>query len=297
MPDSEHFSAKSCDMRDTGTHVQSNFWCCLIVFLFPSVGFLAASCALKVDKPAASISSVLNGDDGEGLRYEKRVSSCMRRAGFTYVALDPIQRSIPVVSGETSLAARRAHGYNLAESVKLAKSDAPSPNEKYVEGLSGIEKDAYSKALWGVLPSNSSGPASGGCMSEAEGSKRFRSLRDAAGLKAVDVYRRMRLDPRWRKANGFWVACMNRRGYNVSSREDVENVLLVPIQLKYLSSINVSESDVAAAFHEELAVANVDADCSESIDKTLRSIQAQYESEFLDQNTGLIAKVEAARPT
>lgn len=245
------------------------------------------------------------------LAREEVVAECMKEQGFDYIPAPPTPLGFDFNTwGSPELddpAWIERWGYGIVDGPDQVQVTIPEdPNEAIVDGLSDSERTAYYEALVGSMDAfDADGvydPSKGGCLGHAEivdaaddplRGDRFRALNDAV----MAFYTELNEQQDIVALNARWAACMADEG------EDGFTSPLDPV-----SEINVSLQELVKAGGEtawddpeierlrerEIALAQIDARCRESVDyrATEKEVRFEEEERFVADN---LADLEAYR--
>lgn len=261
------------------------------------------------------------GFDQDGLqerqsRIEAGISECMKAQGFEYVPLDPIAQRA-AVTGSSRLSDEdflKQFGYGIT--TLYGKGTAQNdPNERTRAALSGADRSAYERALWGENKGATFAQAVetgdftrlGGCTKTATeavygGTQLLATLQG----KLDELDQRIVQDQRMVRAIEQWVGCMNAAGHRYSDPQDVDEDLLnrlreivgldaEPYATAAAPGATYDKAALEALQRDEVAIVNADAGCEKKhITPVENTVRAEYEAEFRQNNQALISSVPAA---
>lgn len=256
-------------------------------------------------------------------RAQKKTAECMRTQGFTYVPYTPPQSQM--FSGPKpgeELEWKRKHGYGLSDSMANMGSQQDranaDPNQALQNKMSQADREVYQKALYGAPPApgeeNNFIPS--GCMNAGYNrgdNKEMQAIQQAMQPKYEALFKRIEADPRIVKVALEWSTCMRKKGHEgLKSERDVYEKVLNPLQNKIFSSQaempapspdsppgppKLDEKKLAELRKIEFALANDDVDCSTNTAKIRKTVTAEYQAKFLEQNRANLEKIKAAQET
>lgn len=259
------------------------------------------------------------GFDTDGLqerqsRIEAGISECMTAQGFEYVPIDPIAQRA-AITGSSRLSDedfRKQFGYGIT--TLYGKGTAQNnPNERIRGALSGADRTAYERALWGENTGATFSQAIedgdftrlGGCTKTATeavygGTQLLATLQG----KLDELDQRIVQDQRMVRAIEQWAGCMNAAGYRYSDPQDVDEDLLnrfreiVPDAEPYATAAapgtTYDKAALEALQRDEVAIVNADVGCEDKhITSVEDTVKAEYEAEFRQNNQALISSVPA----
>ena len=260
------------------------------------------------------------GLDDEGIRLkqataENLIRDCMKTHGFDYVPQDPTAQEAALLGGQTMSKEdfEKQYGYGVTTlHEQRAKLAVAGPNKAIRSSLSEPDRKAYDKALHGDDPTATffdaldTGDFSrlGGCLKTATdqvfgGAEVIETL--SAKLDELDE--KMRADARMVKVVKDWSACMREKGFDgLEEQEEVDAVLKEKLEEIVgppgdLAGADSAEADydkaaLAALQKEEVAMVKADIECEkEHVEDVEEEVTAEYEADFREENSGLLAKV------
>ncbi len=252
-------------------------------------------------------------------RVEALIATCMRRNGFEYVPIDPFAQQT-TVSKVTRLSDEdfvRQFGYGVSTLWGRGSGREVDPNERIRAGLSGADRRAYDRALWGDHPRTTFADAVdsgdltrlGGCTRSAAqaafGDGQI-IARIVARFDALDE--RIGSDPRMVRADERWTDCMASAGYRFESGDEIEEhfskrmerivgPLPGPLATGPPAGAKPRPHDraaLAALQREEIAAARTELACERKhIAPVEAVVRPEHEARFREQNQGLIRSVKA----
>lgn len=211
--------------------------------------------------------------DRESLAREKMTASCMKQAGFRYTVTPPA----------------KIDAANPAADVTLSQN----PNVGYAESLSPERRTEYYLALYGVKNPNSpaaddlfdrSAPGGGGCSGQAFAA--IPGVYEAQSLlneEYINLRRSIKAEPRVVAAEKSWSACMQSRGHQYATTED----LLSEMDEAVIANRLTPEFEQ----RHELAV-EVARICGEKsgLDTTIAEVRVEKESAFVTKHKDFLNK-------
>lgn len=279
-----------------------------------------AGAAGKEATPAGPVEDQL-GFDPAGIaerqsRVEAAIGTCMTAQGFEYVPVDPLAQRA-AITGSSRLSDEdflKQFGYGI--STLYGRGGAQrDPNERIRQGLSGSDRAAYERTLWGESPGATFSQAVdtgeftrlGGCTRKATeavfGGAATLSLLQGR-LDALD--QRITQDQRMVRATEKWSSCMATAGYRYAEPDDVDAALIERFQAIVGRSVQPGETSatvgappdgaaLAALQREEVATAIADLACEErEILPVENVVRPEYESSFRRENRDLLRRVVPA---
>jgi len=235
-------------------------------------------------------------------RYEERVATCMKDAGFEYVPVVTSPDSVVLdedVPPPGSRAFREQFGYGLASSPwqDVAAEDVPDPNAGYRAALTPGAQAAFDEELYGTPEVDAAGITAqvGGCANAAwddvygvlasnPGWDRLLAEMDALQDRALDAQAARDVDRAWSR-------CMADRGHvglaDPAAAEESVRTLLAGAQVRAEDGLVAADAgslaDVGAA---EVTLAVADLDCQEQVDLRGRkdAVLRTLEEEFVEQH-------------
>jgi hypothetical protein len=254
-------------------------------------------------------------------KAQKKTAECMRTQGFTYVPYTPPQSQM--FSGPKpgeELDWKRKHGYGLSDSMANMESQQnqanADPNQALQNKMSQADREVYQKALYGAPPApgeeNNFIPT--GCMNAGYNggdNKEMQAIQQEMQPKYEALFKRIQADPRIAKVTLEWSTCMRKKGHEgLKSEQDIYEKVLNPLQSKIFSSQvdmpapspgsppgppKIDEKKLAELRKVEFALANDDADCSTNTAKVQKTVTAEYQAKFVEQNRASLEKIKAAQ--
>ena len=299
------------------------------------------ACSKKSNKDAvegASVDAPLGLDEAgfalKQTQVEERVKTCMKRAGFDYVPVDPnaTKAAITGTSGLTDDEFRRQYGYGIStvfeKVVEIARSPkSGDPNVVYRSHLDAAGQVAFDKALTGgvsdisvsgALDGARAGDLSGlgGCIDEATAAIFGDATVISALAKIEELDSRAEADDRLVKARDDWSQCMKKQGLDYAEPNAVDGAILDKLSTivgadaaKALGEGNsisplvfgtgalpdYDKAALATLQAEELATAQADLDCEEQFVTDVEDkVKSEYVKKFAEENAVLITKAQAA---
>lgn len=169
---------------------------------------------------------------------EKAISTCMRDAGFEYVALDFVtvkqamdsDQSAPGMSSD-DFVAQFGLGITTQFDKPLIVFGAGPQNDTYVDGLPESDQVAFKRALWGETPEWNHARAleeedfsdTGGCTRVAADQLYTPGELSGTYVNPADI--RVEQDPRMIDAIAEWSDCMATEGYDYEHPDGVSDDL------------------------------------------------------------------------
>jgi copper chaperone CopZ len=186
------------------------------------------------------------------LRYEEAsISQCMDEAGFDYVAAPPESIFVPFGYTGDPLTDAKRFGFGISTVDVNVQASATNPTDAILASL-----DTQASSAWNDQYRQCADVATQEVTDQ-------RGVGSAAAI-ASDVTAAVRNDPAVRKAQEAWRTCMDERGFDAASRDD----LITQMTSEYGT---VPSSKLSAFQTREIAAAVADAECGEQ----LRSVEAE----------------------
>ena len=193
----------------------------------------------------------------------KQVEKCMRARGFEYVAFNPIStgtiRIGPIPEVFQSPASLRRTGYGIS------RTGEGDPNLKIVARLSGVDRVAYSEALFGTVSGK-------GCLAETAGFARIEtpSWASEAVRASNDA---IRSDRRTVRLVLRWSQCMRRNNFAAARYSSPED----PGARLQAFAFQFPLKDISK---DEMKIAKADADCTDKVYPEYVKIRSEYDAKF-----------------
>lgn len=291
-----------------------------VVVLAAVAAVLIAGCGgSKSTAPPVTVEAQVGLDSREGMmelqsRVEGGIRDCMKAQGFEYIPVDPFAQQ-QAVTGKTRLTDaefNKQFGYGITTLFGRGGQQS-DPNDRIRKSLSTTDRAAYDRALWGEFPGSTFPEAAdtgdfselGGCTKEATDGV-FGGPNVLATLvgKLDELDQRIVEDQRMVKATEKWSACMASKGYHYAESDAVDEDLLkrfkaiVGPSARAMQtaptdpSTSYDHAALAALQREEVKIVNADIECEKAnITPVEKTVRAQYEKEFRQQNSKLLARV------
>jgi hypothetical protein len=270
----------------------------------------------KTNEAPAELEDAYIGRDASARaqrEVENNIASCMKAQGFDYTPVDPTAQQ-QALTGKANLSEEEyteQFGYGI--STLFGKGNAQAdPNERLRASLSGADRTAYDRALFGENPGVTfseavdSGDFSelGGCTRQATeavygGSAALSSLVE----KFDELDERIIQDQRMVKATEKWSACMLEKGYRYEEPDEIDS----DIEERFKSIVGTgtrpgattaeqgTSYDSAALTQlqaDEVKIAQADRDCEKKeIAPVEEVVRPQYEKTFRQENQQLLNRV------
>ncbi|MCP2341047.1 hypothetical protein [Actinomadura rupiterrae] len=198
------------------------------------------------------------------------IAGCMHARGFVYWPPPPPAESppkdFPYVIDDVAWA--RAHGYGMADQLRIMRAHAANPNTRYVAALPPDRRRAYTLAMDGSgradrvlsvrLPSGVTlHRTTDGCTARAK-TRLYRDLNGWFRAEAIidnisaEVQPKVRHDPRYTAARSAWSRCMAALHHPYAGPEEIR------ARLGHLSSDPSTEEE------RETTLAVAEATCAKS---------------------------------
>ena len=266
-------------------------------------------------------------------RVEELVKSCMKRAGFEYVPVDPnaTKAAITGTSGLTDDEFRRQFGYGIStvfeKIVEISQSPkSVDPNVNYRNGLDLAGKQAFDVALTGgktdvsvsgAVEAAKTGDLGGlgGCVEEATTAVFGGANVVSALAKIEELDSKAEADERLIKARADWSNCMRKQGFEYSEPNAVDvgiteklAAVVGPDAAKVLGEEGTfsplvfgtnalppyDKAALARLQTEEIATAQADLDCEEKYVVDVEDkVKAEYVKKFAQENSVLLSRAQA----
>lgn len=226
---------------------------------------------------------------------EQLIATCMRDAGFDYIALDAASvkaamssdKSAPGMSSEEYLS-RYGLGITTRVDNPLVVFGAGPENAAHLDGLSPADQVAFRRALWGESPEMNHAraieeedlSATGGCTRDAAAQTYSTSELSGSYLNPAD--RLVAQDPRMVTALTTWSECMRADAFLYATPDDVDADLIE----RFAAITNGQDpstltgpglDQLQALQDEERAIAAAMTACEERV---VEPVQAQIENEL-----------------
>jgi hypothetical protein len=253
-------------------------------------------------------------------RVENGIRDCMSAQGFDYVPVDPTAQQ-QALTGKARISDadfNRQFGYGITTMFGRAKPQA-DPNDRIRLSLTGADRAAYDRALWGDNPGAGFAEAAdtgdfsdvGGCTKQATdevfgGADVLTSL----VTKLDELDQRIVEDQRMVKATERWSSCMRDKGYDYQESDAIDEDLLKRFRAIVgpgTRSGAIAPGNPGATYdkaallalqREEVKVVNADLECErQEITPVENKVRPQYENEFRRENSALLTRVRTAQRT
>ena len=284
----------------------------------------SSSSSAKDAKPTGPIEDQL-GFDQAGItarqsRVEAAIRDCMKAQGFDYVPVDPYAQRA-AVTGVSRLSDEdflKQFGYGISTLWGRGGAQA-DPNQSIRASMSGPDRRAYDRALWGENPGATfqaavdSGDFTklGGCTRRATeavfgGAQVLTQLQG----KLDDLDERILEDQRMVRALERWTNCMATAGYRYSDPDAIDGsitkrmeAIVGPIPGPFATGPGAGEKPrpydhaaLGALQRDEVATARADYACEQKhITPVEDVVRPQYEAAFRTRNQALISQVKPVR--
>jgi hypothetical protein len=258
------------------------------------------------------------------VEVEKLVATCMAEEGFEYIPVDQNQgQSFSSDDMEDTNTEEwvASHGYGMSqtpEEIEESNDNAVEwvdPNQPYVESLSEGEMTAYYEVLYGAQPTdeelNDDGSydykwENAGCQGAAQHEIQGESVYEQEEHKALfdsinEIYTDVEADPKVKKLNSEWAACMADAGYPdyKAKQEAVQDVIDKSNALwEENPETGPTEEQQAEAREYEIEIALADFKCADAMDYTnkVTAVQFELEEQFITDHKAeldaIVAEVE-----
>jgi hypothetical protein len=252
-------------------------------------------------------------------RAEDFVAECMKRQGWDYTPIDPVQQRAELVGSrnlsEEDFNQQFGYGITTLFEKRLSQSALGPANQATYDALSDQNKVLYDRALYGddktatFADALDTGDFSrlGGCLKEAT-DKVFGGanvIQDVTS-KLDELDNEILQDARMVKAVQDWSDCMAKKGYDFGAQDDVDaflenrlEAIVGPVEeAKAPEPGQPPEWDEKALDQlkrDEVALVKDDIACEDKyIAKTEEKVRAEYERSFREKNAALLNQVRAA---
>jgi hypothetical protein len=236
------------------------------------------------------------------LAMEEVIAACMRDAGFEYLPVSTEDRMAGGLTEAYSLdpkAFAERYGYGVTTLTFGADANTfVDPNQEIRDGLSGEQREAYDRAMWGDVASGDADQEDptalpSGCQMQAttevyqgtdDGFSQFDSLFDELGA----LYSQIGQDSRLAAAHRLWADCMAGAGYpDLTEPADAEKSVFDRMS-GIASSAEGSDlpADPLADLREyELALAPADQACQqEHVAGPRGEVTTELEERFIEEH-------------
>jgi hypothetical protein len=291
----------------------------IAVIVFAAIAVAGCGGDDKSAEPPQELEDTIGfgGDSAKEIqaRVENRIGECMRAQGFQYQPVDPFaqQQAITGKARITDEEFTRQFGYGIS-TVFGKGSQSSDPNERIRSSLSGADRAAYDRALYGDNPVTFQEAVDSGDFSELGGCTKEASDASFGGgavlnqlVERLDgLDERIIQDQRMVQANEKWSACMQEKGYRYEEPDAIDEDMTERFQAIVGSGIRPGTSTIppgtsfdraalTALQEEEVRIANADLDCEQQeIEPVEREVRPQYEEEFRKENQRLLARLQPA---
>jgi hypothetical protein len=291
----------------------------IAVIVFAAIAVAGCGGDDKSAEPPQELEDTIGfgGDSAKEIqaRVENRIGECMRAQGFQYQPVDPFaqQQAITGKARITDEEFTRQFGYGIS-TVFGKGSQSSDPNERIRSSLSGADRAAYDRALYGDNPVTFQEAVDSGDFSELGGCTKEASDASFGGAAVLNqlverldgLDERIIQDQRMVQANEKWSACMQEKGYRYEEPDAIDEDMTERFQAIVGSGIRPGTSTIppgtsfdraalTALQEEEVRIANADLDCEQQeIEPVEREVRPQYEEEFRKENQRLLARLQPA---
>jgi hypothetical protein len=291
----------------------------IAVIVFAAIAVAGCGGDDKSAEPPQELEDTIGfgGDSAKEIqaRVENRIGECMRAQGFQYQPVDPFaqQQAITGKARITDEEFTRQFGYGIS-TVFGKGSQSSDPNERIRSSLSGADRAAYDRALYGDNPVTFQEAVDSGDFSELGGCTKEASDASFGGAAVLNqlverldgLDERIIQDQRMVQANEKWSACMQEKGYRYEEPDAIDEDMTERFRAIVGSGIRPGTSTIppgtsfdraalTALQEEEVRIANADLDCEkQEIEPVEREVRPQYEEEFRKENQRLLARLQPA---
>jgi hypothetical protein len=284
----------------------------------------SSSTSTTAAKPNGPIEDQL-GFDQAGItarqsRVEAAIRDCMKAQGFDYVPVDPYAQRA-AVTGVSRLSDEdflKQFGYGISTLWGRGGAQA-DPNQSIRASLSGPDRRAYDRTLWGenagatFQAAVDSGDFTklGGCTRRATeavfgGAQVLTQLQG----KLDELDDRILEDQRMVRALERWTKCMASAGYRYEDPDEIDGAItkrmeaiVGPIPGPFATGPGPGEKTppydhtaLGALQRDEVATARMDYSCEQKYITPVEDVvRPQYESAFRTRNQALISQVKPVR--
>ncbi len=259
------------------------------------------------------------------LEFEEHVQVCMRRLGFAYIPLPPVEGdAVEAALGMGLSDEEFAQQFGLGVSTRLGHlidgtqplpEPYVDPNQQQIDNLSEPERDAWLAALQGDddatgFVANPETPAENlGCRRRAQARvyDDITPILLAFGDELDQMNERIAADPRLQEADRTWSECMAGQGFDYRSPAHAQEQAYIDfrgLQTRVLSDEDYVVGSLSDAHaHEltqlqqrEIAVGVATLACGSDREAVLALVRREHELQFIQANEGpLLAAVEQSR--
>ena len=247
-------------------------------------------------------------------RVENNIRACMKAQGFDYIPVDPFaqQQALTGKARLTDEEFTKQFGYGI--STLFGRGNVQSdPNDRIRNSLSGADRAAYDRALWGDNP--------GVTFSEAVDSGDFTELGGCTRQATEEVFggaatlstlvekldsldERIDQDQRMVRAVEKWSECMTNAGYHYTKPDDIDGDVTKRFRAIVGSGVQpgattppagatYDKAALTALQRDEVKIATTDLACEKrNITPVERVVRPQYEAQFRQQNSRLLTRVK-----
>lgn len=248
-------------------------------------------------------------------RVENQIRDCMKAQGFDYVPVDPIAQRA-ALTGKARISDEdftKQFGYGISTMFGRG-SERSDPNDRVRKSLTGANRAAYDRALWGDNPGTTFSEAVdsghfdqlGGCTKQGtESVFGGTALLSALQKKLDGLDERILADQRMVKAIDNWTSCMAQEGYKYTDPEQIDGDIrkrfeaIVGVGVQPGATVppnpgtSYDKAALSALQQEEVKIGNADLKCEKKeITPVENKVRPQYEAEFRQQNRQLLSQVK-----
>jgi hypothetical protein len=221
---------------------------------------------------------------GDLQMLEKLIAACMSRQGIVYIPHPTIPENSEPQLSPTEFAA--VYGFGIVRPASQPDLDPiVNPNHALIVRLSPGERAEYFRALYGSADAATHDTPEGGCHGAANHAVYGPRDQVWASLRPEleQMAREIRRDARSAALDAIWEECMGAGTTGIRTRADLERYLLdLGSRAEALYNASAREREQLAG--EERSVAVRVLQCDEMVRDRRETIQAEYESRFVEAN-------------
>lgn len=280
--------------------------------LIVGVGLALTGCSepveAKLDPVDSPLAEFLGGGFGvqsaetqveQAREVEELVAACMAEQGFEYIPVDQSQYTAFLEEENRDTeewVAAHGYGVNMTDEETSARyGEFEDPNAEYVASLSRVEAEAYYEAQWGIPPKENADGSyeynweEAGCVGAAEHKVKGEQAYDEEEFQPIleainDLYESVSKDPRVKKLDADWAACMADAGFTeFTTQQDAAHSIYQAMNdsANYQAEIGepADEETFQAARELEIDTALSDFRCKEKFDYDSAKLAVQFELE------------------
>jgi hypothetical protein len=246
-------------------------------------------------------------------RVEGAIRDCMKAQGFDYIPVDPFAQQA-ALTGKARISDEdfiKQFGYGISTLFGRGSTQA-DPNDRVRKTLGPADRAAYDRALFGDNPGVTFSEAVdsgdftelGGCTKQASNEVFGGAAVLTALVERLDsLDERIVQDQRMVKATEKWAACMTSAGFQYTQPDDIDTDItkrfhaivgagVRPGATAPPAGASYDPAALATLQREEVKIGTTDLACEKkNITPVERVVRPQYEGDFRQQNSKLLARV------